>query len=97
MTSLNKKGTQWTFVCLPQNIEVIEAKVEDFSSFLYFDGEDFIDNKIEEISNKIEKQSYYIVTAFVTEWLSDEEKLIPIGKLMQKKALEDLPWLKRER
>lgn len=97
MTSLNKKGTQWTFVCLPRSVEVIEAKTEDFSPFLYFDKEDFIDNKIDEISNKTEKQSYYIVTAFMAESLSDEEKLMPIGKLMQKKALEDLPWLKRKK
>lgn len=97
MTSLNKKGTQWTFVCLPKNIEVIEAKAEDFSPFLYFDKEDFIDDKIDKISNKIEKQSYYIATAFVIEWLSEEEKLMPVGKLMQKKALEDLPWLKRKK
>lgn len=95
MASLNKKGTQWTFVCLPKNIEVIEAKTEDFSPFLYFDKEGFIDSNIDEISNKIEKQSYYIATAFVTEWLSEAEKLMPVGKLMQKKALEDLPWLKR--
>jgi hypothetical protein len=96
MGIINAHGVQWCFACLLRGKKIAEAKAEDFHPFMFGDPHDDVEDILPEVRRRIERQGWYITTAFTLESLTKEDWAKTCCQLMRDKAIADLPWFEGE-
>lgn len=84
--------TEWIFACLPGNIKIENSKPEDYQAFWAKDPNDDVEDIINNVYNKVERNNWYVATGFMVDALTMEEKKERFVDILYRKSIEDLPW-----